>query len=129
MKTSGYYEQWDAEQESPTFIGFGSWGDKQYSDIDLKMKNNYALLFEVGVKHQFNDRNGIYIGFYGDLGLNNLVEQESQSLLNYNANNPAEFNLQSVLKASFNEQKNTYDKIKAIGLGLTLRYVFSLRAL
>ncbi len=127
LKTSGYYEQWNAELESPAFMGFGTWGDKQFGDTDLKIKNNYALLFEIGVNHQFNDGNGLHIGLYGDFGLNNLVDSESLPLLNYDANNPTEFGIQSVLKASPNAQGSTYaGKVRAIGLGLKLRYVFNL---
>ena len=44
LETSGYYEQWNAELESPAFMGFGSWGDKQYSDSDLKIKIQLCII-------------------------------------------------------------------------------------
>lgn len=129
LKTTGYYEQWDVELGSPAFMGFGSWGDKQYSDIDMKVKNNYALLFEVGIKHKLNNRHGLYAGLYSDLGLNNLFDSESSlPLLSYDANNPTEFGSQSVLNASPQARGNSYaGKVKTIGLGLKLRYVFSIK--
>ena len=129
LKTSGYYPQWDALLENPSFMGFGSWGTVKSSKQKLDIRNSNSLLLEIGFKQQLNAKQDLYFGFYADLGLNNLNKNSktSSALIEYEAGNPTNFQFNSVLNSSPQAQGETYGKkLKNQEFGLKIRYAFKL---
>ncbi len=125
LKTSGYYEQYDALLESPAFMGFGNWGTVVKKNQKLDIKNSFSLLFELGIKQQVKENENLYIGLYAEIGLNELNKESNSSkeLISYNTENPTEFQFESITNASPGGQGKVYaDKLKTMGFGLKVRY-------
>nr|WP_321357912.1 hypothetical protein [uncultured Draconibacterium sp.] len=129
LKTSGYFQQWDAMLNNPKFMGFGSWGTVQRSNQDLDIRNSYSILFELGFKKELNEKENIYLGYYADLGLNQLTKDSSSpsALIQYDVDNPTEFQLKTLFNSAPQAQGETYaSKPKIRGFGIKIRYAFKL---
>lgn len=129
LKTSGYFQQWDATLNDPAFMGFGNWGTIQNSKQDLDIRSNYSFLLEVGLKQQLNKQQCLYAGFYADLGLNNLTKKNapSSALIEYDADNPTEFQFNPLFYSAPQTQGEAYvTNPKIRGLGIKIQYAFKL---
>jgi len=129
LKTSGYFEQWDAMLYNPAFIGFGSWGTMESDKQKLDIRNSYSLLLEVGLKQQLNKNQNLYVGFYADLGLNKLTKENapSSALIEYHINNPTEFGFNPLFNSAPHALGETYaTNPKIRGFGIKIQYAFKL---
>ncbi|WP_163709379.1 porin family protein [Mangrovibacterium lignilyticum] len=125
LKTAGYYPQWDALLTSPKFAGFGNWGNQHSAKMDLNPKNSYAFLLEVGIKHNLAEGHNFYGGLFIDIPLNkiNNSDNNNQSMIAYDADNPGQLIYNPVVYASPGAQGDGYaDKMKAFAWGFKLRY-------
>lgn len=129
LNTSGYFGQWDATLNNPAFMGFGNWGTVQGDKQELDISNSYSLLLEAGFKQQVNKRQNLYVGFYADLGLNELTRKTSASsaLIEYKADKPMEFKFNPLFYSSPKAQGGSYTaKPKTRGFGIKIQYAFNL---
>lgn len=129
LKTSGYFPQWDAMIDNPAFMGFGSWGTVKSRKQKLDIRNSYSLLFELGFKQQLNEKQNLYLSFYADLGLNQLTKENkpSSALVEYNVDNPTEFQFNPLFYSAPQAQEEAYvTKPKITGFGIKIQYAFKL---
>ena len=125
LNTSGYFEQWDAMLDNPGFMGFGNWGTVQNSRQKLEIRNCYSLLLEVGFKQQLNAKRNLYLGFYADLGLNQIIKESASSsaLIESDVDNPTEFKFNPLFYSSPQAQGEAYaTKPKIRGFGIKIQY-------
>lgn len=114
LYTSGYYPQYNAELFDPAFMGFGEFNNVQ-ADGDLNIKPTYIASVELGIKQPVGKSN-LYVGFYLDYGLNDIVDKKSR-LADYTVSDSgAGFKYNSVLNTEY------VDKIKTMAFGVKLRY-------
>lgn len=126
LTTSGYFEQINAVLEGPEFIGFGTFKDIAFAKQDNVIKNAINATLDLGIKQSIADNHWLYIGFFIETNLNNLVESNNGSLLQYNRENPTEFRVNSVFNATDQNSGNTIlNKVKFNNFGLRLSYSFN----
>ena len=129
LETSGYFQQWDAMLDNPGFMGFGNWGTEGSDKQELDIRNSYSLLLEVGFKQQLNAKRNLYVGFYADLGLNQLTKEgaSSSALIEYDVDNPTEFKFNPLFYSAPHAQGEVYStKPKTRGFGIKIQYAFKL---
>lgn len=127
LKTSGYYPQWNVELHDPTFIGFGTWSDFNAQKQDLKLKTQFMLTAESGIKLQMNAKNNLYVGLYINYGLNDLNQSNSnENPIVYNTNNPEEPILHSLLYASDSKGASYLNKYSLFSFGIKLNWSFKI---
>ena len=127
LTTSGYFEQWDVMLANPAFMGFGSWGTIESKKKKLDFRSSYSFLFELGFKHELDGNSNIYIGYYADLGLNQLTKESTTltSLIEYDADKPTEFELNPLFYSAPQAQGEAYvTKPKIRGFGMKIQYAF-----
>ncbi|WP_413513337.1 outer membrane beta-barrel protein [Myroides odoratus] len=119
LKTSGYFPQYKAELNGPLFAGFGTQEKLEY-EPNLEVKNRWAWIAEIGVKHTVASNQNVYIGFYFDLGLNNQkpeVAENKEEIIQYKP-----------VKGQAIEQNSIQQSSKAVfknyNLGIQIRYGF-----
>ncbi len=119
LKTSGYYEQWDAELNGPLFAGFGDQGNQRHEG-KVKLQNSFSWIVETGIKQQLSSKDDLYIGFFFEMGLNNIRPNnaaESQAVeYTNNTDQPLVYN--SIL----NQQQFSDKKLTTHIFGIKLRY-------
>lgn len=115
INTSGYYPEYNVELIDPTFMGFGEFSN-QSSSGKLNLETTYVTNIEVGLKHQFNNNNPMYIGVFFDYGLNTMLSKSNKELVTYQSNSPSEFKFESINKSKFAET------MKISSFGIKLRY-------
>ncbi|MDM1046330.1 hypothetical protein HX004_16025 [Myroides sp. 1354] len=115
IRTSGYYEQWDAELHNPTYAGFGNLGDKT-QESKLKLNSGFFVLGEIGVKYALSNNQALYLGFYGDCDLG-AAGQANKSVLTYQEKEQ----INSVLPV-----ENERYKLRMFTLGMKVKYSFGL---
>ena len=127
LETSGYFQQWDVMLNEPEFMGFGNWGTVEHSKQELDIRNSYSSLLELGFKQELNKTQNLYFGLFANVGLNNLIKENSSpsALIKYNADNPTEFQFNPLFYSAPHSQGETYaSKLKLRGIGIKIRYAF-----
>ena len=125
LSNEAYYPELANWAKSQTFVGYGSFDDKTYDGkFDLGM--NLMLAFEAGVNMSFGKKYVLYCGAYFDYGLNNTGKGDYLKFINYSADNPKNFSVNSVLSSYVDNRKLTTftDRIKAMAVGIKLRAAF-----
>lgn len=102
LKTSGYYPDYNIELKAPLFMGFGEF-ENQVSSGKLNIETSYVASIEAGIKHEFNKEKNLYVGLFFDYGLNNMLSKSDKELVEYQTNQPTNFNLESVSNSKFAE--------------------------
>lgn len=113
LKTSGYYQEWDAELHAPKSEGFGVFGNSSV-ERDYKLKDGFLVLGEVGVRYSLSKGQSLYLGIYGDYDLSASGEKE-KSLISYRTNDDNRFRMNSMLK---NEDGKYAMRLFTVGLKL-----------
>lgn len=129
LVTSGYYPETGAEYTDLNFRGFGEFGGNSVKgDIDTKLA--FILSAECGLKWKLSGSTNLYAGGYIDYGLNNIAEvSNSGKIIAYDAENPTNFEYNSLLSSKYTEGTETkpfIDKIYPFAAGLKVRFGFSL---
>ncbi|MDR0667697.1 MAG: outer membrane beta-barrel protein [Prevotellaceae bacterium] len=97
---------------------------------ELKPAITWALAAEAGMNLVYNENFMFYAGLYIDYGLNNLIDDETTAaVVEYNAANPQEYKINSVLTSKYatdNGRKAFVDKISTISIGLKIAFVFGI---
>ncbi|MBB1150455.1 MULTISPECIES: outer membrane beta-barrel protein [unclassified Myroides] len=122
LQTSGYFPAYNLLlDEALLYAGFG-FQEKVEHKPDLELKDRWAWIAEVGVKHNISENQNLYVGLYFDLGLNNQkpsINENKEHILVYKPelNNALEYNsIQESSKAVF----------KNYSFGIQLRYAIGL---
>lgn len=124
--TSGYFERFNAELTVPRFAGFGTFNDIEFSENDVDIKNSFNAFLEIGIKENVGS-GWMYFGVFAEYGLNNLLENNNSSLIEYNQNTPLDFINNSSLNASNQISGNKlFDEVTLNMAGLRIRYEFGL---
>lgn len=126
LTTSGYFERFNAELTAPRFAGFGTFNDIEFSESDIDIKNSFNAFVEIGIKENVGS-GWMYFGVFAEYGLNNLMENNNTSMIEYNQNTPLDFINNSSLNASNQISGNAlFDKVMLNMAGLRIRYEFGL---
>ncbi|WP_158963349.1 outer membrane beta-barrel protein [Myroides fluvii] len=117
LTAEGYFPQYNVVFDHPWFAGFGD-KEKMESKPKLDLKNRWAWIAEVGVKHNLKSNQNLYVGVYLDLGLNNqspAVSTTKEDLITYKPelDNAIEFN---------SIQQQSAAVFKNYSVGIQLRY-------
>jgi hypothetical protein len=127
LTTSGYFERFNAELTAPRFAGFGTFNDIEFSENDLDIKNSFNAFFEIGIKERFGVDQWIYFGVFVEYGLNDLLESNGSSLIDYNTGAPMDFVNNSSLNASLQSSGNALmEELSLNIIGLRIKYEFGL---
>ncbi|MDR2926989.1 MAG: OmpA family protein [Cytophagaceae bacterium] len=120
VQNSGYYAYENYEYTEQTFRGFGRFdGRKGSGGFDF----GTAVLAsaEAGIKWWLNDSWALYTGAYLDYGLNNIKpDYDANPFVQYNADNPSDFAVNSVITSGTAASKG----INPLAAGIKLRLVF-----
>ncbi|MDR2223910.1 MAG: PorT family protein [Flavobacteriaceae bacterium] len=121
LKTSGYFPKYDATLEDPLFAGFGEQEQVERTH-DFDLKNRFAWIGEVGLKHSLSEYQTLYVGVYFDLGLNNQspsVETKAKNIVDYQ---PVKGDA-LIYNSSQNSESASF---KTYNFGIQLRYSIGL---
>lgn len=126
LVTSGYFERFNAELTAPRFAGFGTYNEIDFTENDLEIKNSLNAFLELGIKENFGS-GWVYFGLFMEYGLNDLLENNGSSLINYNQDTPTDFISNSSLNAS---NQNTgmpfFEKVSLNIIGFRIKYEFGI---
>ncbi|MFT6096568.1 MAG: hypothetical protein ACJAXY_002126 [Nonlabens sp.] len=126
--TSGYYERFNGELTEPRFAGFGTFNNIEFGENDLDINNSFNAFFEIGIKEKFGVDQWVYFGVFVEYGLNDILENNGSSLIDYNTNAPMDFINNSSLNASLQSSGNALmDKLSMNIIGLRIKYEFGLQ--
>jgi uncharacterized protein YneR len=118
IKVSGYYPDFNLLIEDLPSRGFGTQNGFDKS-IDYEKKYFIMSSFEIGLTFKMRPKNSIYIGFFADNALSNLVNNNiDDSFIGYSPNGISESQLNGV----FSTKKNA--EIRPNNYGLTFFYTF-----
>ena len=126
LRTSGFYQQYNAELFNPAFMGFVNQNNQDITEGDLQLKTAFSTIFEAGIKQVLTPKNSVYLGIYLDYGLNNINKVEKdQNLIDYRTEEPDTFTFNSVFTSYNQNNSTTYlNDIKPVSYGVKLRYGF-----
>lgn len=126
LTTTGYFEQLNAELEGPRFAGFGTFEDIAFAKQDVDIKNAVNATLELGIKQRVAAKHWLYLGFFVETGLNNLLNSNGESLLQYNRESPTDFRVNPSLNATDQGSGNALLKdAKFRSFGLKFWYSFN----
>ena len=128
IQTSGYYSTENYEYTDEHYMGFGEFsGKKDKTDIDIKV--SYMLSAEAGLKWKIGKQGSLYTGAYLDYGLNNInkTTANKEQLLAYNASNPTDYEINSIIVVKQNKEL-VVKKINQLSTGIKVRYSFGIGA-
>ena len=124
----GYYEKWDQTLYDQRDLGYGANTGKILEE-KLNIDLSYMGSIEAGMKwNSSNLRTSFYTGIYLDYGFNDLMKTHNTKFLDYNYQNPENFNTNSVLTseyARYGEINNFADKVSTFAVGLKVRVGFN----
>ena len=88
-------------------------------NLDLQMPVLIASL-EMGVKWQLENNNAFYTGLFVDYGINNLLKNNTKSLVEYHYSGPEYVSENSITMTS------SVEKIQTMALGVRVHFAFSM---
>ncbi len=126
LTTSGYFERFNAELTAPRFAGFGTFEDIEFAESDLDINNSFNAFLEIGIKENIGS-GWMYFGVFAEYGLNNLLNNNNSSIIEYNQAAPLDFINNSSLNAANQISGNAlFDKVTLNFAGLRIRYEIGL---
>ncbi len=124
--TTGFFEHLNAELEGPKFAGFGTFEDNTFAKEDIDIKNAINAILELGIKQSVAPNHWLYLGIFVETGLNNLLKSNGEGLLQYNRENPTDFQVNPSLNATDLSSGNAFLKdAKFRSFGLKFWYSFN----
>jgi hypothetical protein len=128
IKNSGYYEQEHYEYEAPEIVGFGTFATEEV-DGNFSFKPAWFAAAESGIKLPLGEISSLYVGLFMDYGLTNMRSKAAvvPPIIEYNAINPRQFIINSVLQSSHASSGQTTaftDKVAPMAIGIKMRLVF-----
>ncbi|WP_150452258.1 hypothetical protein [Arenibacter lacus] len=126
LKTSGYYEQYDAELTEPKFSGFGEFGRVKNSNSNLALKTNVLAHLESGAKLILENKRSLYLGLFLDYGLKDIKPGLSKErIVEYNNQNPTAYSFGSLITARRDVLPGQYvEELRTLAFGLKVQYGF-----
>jgi opacity protein-like surface antigen len=126
LTTTGFFENLNAELEVPKFAGFGTFEDISFAKQNFDIKNAVNATLELGIKQRLVAKQWLYIGFFVETGLNNLLKSNGESLLQYERESPTEFRVNPSLNATNQDSGHALlNDAKFRSLGLKFWYSFN----
>lgn len=124
----GYYPDKENWLESPTFLGYGTFTDKNI-DGSYGLKLVIMASLEAGVKWPINEQLSLYTGAYFDYGFNDVVkDKRDKNFIIYNHLEPSEFSHNSILNSSYTNKNGITEKfvskVSPMAIGLKVRLAF-----
>jgi hypothetical protein len=137
VATTGFYARDNIvfgkpeDGESFTHMGFSSSPPFTVDAVNEKLDLPVVLMLsaEVGVNWVYNKTFSFYTGAYIDYGVNNLRGDKTNALLEYNAQAPQDYTVNSVLTAQYtkdNRPQSFVDKVSTVSLGIKIAFVFDI---
>ena len=132
ITNKGYYTKINNWAETQKFAGFGVFKNQE-SDGDIDdMKLAFMLSAEAGMKWAVSKVFSLYTGLYFDYGLNDISGTHNKPHIDYNANSPTVFALNSITNSQYAQTQNgatqTFtDKIAPMAVGVKLRLSFGVQ--
>ena len=127
LTNEGWYEYEQSLYDTQEFVGFGKFAGKKISS-DFDLKTAVLVSVEAGIKWRLKEHWFLYTGAYFDYGLNNILKTPVvlPSTVEYNAANPADFKMNSILQSQYtqNSALNFTEKINPLAAGLKVRLAF-----
>ncbi|MDR3094829.1 MAG: OmpA family protein [Bacteroidales bacterium] len=125
--TSGYYEYENYEYFDPLMAGFGQFSKAVNPSVSLK--TSWTATLEGGWHFQLEENWRLYVGFYFDLGLNNIQKTKDRHIVTFDASNPAEYAPESVLTSRYTRTDGHtapyVDRLSQLAGGIKVRLAFS----
>jgi len=124
----GYYEKWNQTFYDQRDLGYG---DNNGKVLEEKLNLNLSYMGSVEVGMKWNSRNSrisLYTGFYLDYGFNDMMKTHNTKFLDYNYQNPENFNTNSMLTSEYTrygETTNFVDRVSTFAVGLKVRVGFN----
>jgi outer membrane protein OmpA-like peptidoglycan-associated protein len=119
LKTTGYSNFTGQQYNDMPIYGFDTYRNvKPSGDLDLGIA--YLLALETGMKWTLQGKNSLYTGIYLDYGLNNISNQSTQNLLDYNSSSPKNYQYSSLLNAQ-SGGISLSDKVYPLSVGIKIR--------
>ncbi|MCL2100635.1 MAG: outer membrane beta-barrel protein, partial [Fibromonadales bacterium] len=122
VANSGYYGKENFEYTEQEFLGFGEYnakGSKGAADFGVALLGSV----ETGMKFNLSDGLALYAGVYFDYGLNNAKPSGSKEIVEYYAQNTAEYSVNSILN-SRSGGKPVVKEVAPMATGLKLQLAF-----
>jgi hypothetical protein len=119
LNTSGYYEQYNAELFGPAFMGFGTFNQLQSGEQKLALKTGVSAVAEIGWRKKINAHSSYFIGLFVNYGLAHIESKSKKQLVGYQAEQPQDFKLNSILESDFAE------KARLTSFGIKVGYAFN----
>lgn len=128
IKNSGYFPHENKEYTEETFLGFGTFTDRDM-DEDVDFKVAFMLSAELGMKWKIGENMSLYTGAYLDYGLNDIQkDSRTKDFVAYNVDRPREFTTNSILTSKYAVDGTTVmtftDKVSPIAAGIKIRLAF-----
>ena len=129
LSNSGWYEYEQSLYNTQEFMGFGNYkGKKSSGDLDLKIA--FTLSVDLGLKWRLKEHWALYTGIYADYGFINTLNSKKvadlPSIVEYNVNNPKNFEINSILNSQYTQSpaKKFTEKAYPWAGGLKLRLAY-----
>jgi len=127
LTTSGFFERFNGELTAPRFAGFGTFEDVDFAENDLEINNSYNAFIEIGIKERFGSNTWIYLSLFAEYGLNNLIENNNSSLIDYDQNAPIDFINNSSLNTSIQTSGTAlFEDVTLNIIGFRVKYEFGI---
>ena len=129
FENSGYFHSTTNWASTQNFMGFGTFTDREQTE-DLKFKTAFMLSLEAGMKWKLGEKTSLYTGLYFDYGLNNILDGDAQSVIDYDVTaSGASFTHHGALYSSYTEASTTTvitEKVVPMSIGIKLNLAFGL---
>ena len=129
FENSGYFHSTANWAPTQTFMGFGTFIDREQTE-DLKFKTAFMLSLEAGMKWKLGEKTSLYTGLYFDYGLNNILNDDAKSIIDYDiTTSGASFTHHGAFSSNYTEASATTiitEKVVPMAIGIKLNLAFGL---
>ncbi len=123
LETSGFFPRFNGTLTAPAFEGFGTFGDREFSERDLDLDDSINLSLEAGVKQVFEAGSSIYVGLFVEHGLNDISSDETRgSFVSYNAQEPTDFINNGAFGSNVRGDRPAVEEARLFYTGLRVRF-------
>jgi len=129
FENNGYFHSTANWASTQTFMQFGTFINREQTE-DLKFKTAFMLSLEAGMKWKLGEKTSLYTGLYLDYGLNNILNDDAKSIIDYDITaSGASFTHHGAFSSSYTEASTTTaitEKVVPMAIGIKLNLAFGL---
>lgn len=123
---SGYFPEYDNWAIDQTFMGFGTFSDRELSGT-FERNIAYFLTAEIGLKWELLENMFLYTGLYFEHSVNNILKEADNPnfIARTNSDDGFDFTTRSALVSSFykgDEQRPFTQGVRPMAFGIKLRF-------